>query len=286
MKGKSQKCLYLHFHRYGITLVVTVASIVLSRLPEKLAIILMSTNDGYDVADNTIILDSSLRPLDCIGTHSENGEAGKNVMYPSLNETTMYSNEGITVTRMPYTAQTIYDEFEFLGWAGQWAMKLPLFILSFLNPWLYAYHNVDFKRCMNRYVRKILKGWKLIGKEAKSNAGIFATVKLDRSYITTAQVAGSNAGKAVLCSLHNCLSSSVAQGQATANNPNGTNHAVFPCTCGHNNVLSPPPSPSPSSDYMRNITYHMTSSQKRLDNAKISLSRYVKCINVSYKYLM
>ena len=259
-------------------MVVTVASIVLSRLPEKLAIILMAANDGYDVAENTIILDSSVRPLDCIGTQSENGEVSKHVMYPSSNETTMYSNEGITVTRMPYTAQTRYEEFEFFGWAGQWAMKLPLFILSFLNPWLYAYHNVDFKRCMNRYVRKILKGWKLIGKEAKSNAGIFATVKLDRSYITTAQVAGSNAGKAVLCSLHNYLSSSIAQGQATTNNPNGNNHVVFPCTCGQNNMLSPPPSPSPSSDYMRNITYHMTSSQKRLDNAKISLSRYVICL--------
>ena len=62
---------------YGISLVVTVASIILSRLPEKLAIILMRANDGYDVANNTIILDSSVRPLDCIGTHSENSEAGK-----------------------------------------------------------------------------------------------------------------------------------------------------------------------------------------------------------------
>ena len=69
-------------------MVVTVASIVLSRLPEKLAIILMAANDGYDVAENTIILDSSVRPLDCIGTQSENGEVSKHVMYPSSNETT------------------------------------------------------------------------------------------------------------------------------------------------------------------------------------------------------
>ena len=159
----------------------------------------------------------------------------------------------------------------FLGWSGPWLMKIPIFILSLINPWVYAYHNVDFKRCMNRYVRKILVGWKFIGQEAKSNAGIFATVKLDRSYITTAQMANSNGGKAVFCSLH-YLSTAVIQSQPNINMNVGNINGVCTCTRKQSNTLSPPPSPSPSSGYMKNIAFHMSASQ-RLDNVQSSLSR-------------
>ena len=255
------------FSRYGITLTITVASIMLSRLPEKIAVVLMGSNYGNAILEDKMVLEASTMQFNC-GSSQIQETSSDNVIHPSWNGT--IPNDDAVTTSMPYT---MYDDFEglnFLDWAGQWLMKLPIFMLSILNPWIYAYHNVDFKRCMNRYVRKILVGWKIIGQEAKSNAGIFATVKLDRSYMTTAQMGGSGAVKPVFCSLH-YLSAAVTQGQPNVNTNVGMN-AVCTCTGGHNSTLSPPPSPLPSLDYTKNVNHHMSS--QRLNNIQSSLSRY------------
>ena len=245
--------------RYGITLTITVASIMLSRLPEKIVIVIMGIIYANDLIENNTPLEPDTIQFNCGNNNQIQDNASNDVIfYP--NETTQGSN---------VHTQGNFEESEFFGWAGQWIMRLPFFILSLINPWIYAYHNVDFKRCMNRYIRKILVGWKLIGQEAKSNAGIFATVKLDKSYMTTAQIAGSNAGKAVFCSIH-YLSAVGTHGQPNVNANVGTN-GVCTCIGVQNNTLSPPPSPSPSSGYMKNIAFHMSS--QRLNNIQNSMSR-------------
>ena len=255
------------FFRYGITLVITVASIMLSRLPEKIAVVLIGNSYEGNKSEHISV---GVTSFNCGNIILQTQQASTNdIIYPSWNATTARSGD-IFPSVIPHTADEQFEEFEFLGWAGQWLMRLPLFILSLINPWIYAYHNVDFKRCMNRYVRKLLVGWKLIGKEAKTNAGIFATVKLDRSYITTAQLAGSQAGKAVFCSLH-YVSAAVTQGHQQNLNINVGRSGVCTCTGKQNNTLSPPSSPSPSSGYMKNIAFHMSST--RLNKIQSSLTR-------------
>ena len=244
-----------------MTLAITVATIMLSRIPEKVAVVFI----GSSYEGNEMEYDSAGgRTFDCKSSIVQTQQVASNDLYPSWNET-MSQDDGLFPSQIPYSSS---EDFEFLGWAGQWLMRLPLFTLSLINPWIYAYHNVDFKRCMNRYVRKLLVGWKLIGQEAKSNAGLFATVKLDKSYITTAQLGGSHAGKAVFCSLH-CVSAAVTQGHPQ--NINLGKSGVCTCTGKQNNTLSPPSSPSPSSGYIRNIAFHM--STNRLNNVQTSLTR-------------
>ena len=243
-------------------MVITVVTIILSRIPEKLAVVLVgSTYEGNEMGYDS----AGGRTFNCKSSIVQTQQVASNdVLHPSWNETTP-QDDGLFPSPIPNSSS---EDFEFLGWAGQWLMRLPLFTLSLINPWIYAYHNADFKRCMNRYVRKLLVGWKLIGQEAKSNAGLFATVKLDRSYITTAQLGGSHAGKAVFCSLH-CVSAAVTQGHHQ--NINLGKSGVCTCTGKQNNTLSPPSSPSPSSGYMRNIAFHM--STNRLNSLQTSLTR-------------
>ena len=238
---------------------------MLSRLPEKIAVVLIGNSYWGNQIEYDAVGATTFKCQSSILQAQQS--SSNNILYPSWNETTTSSDELFPIA-IPGANTESFEDFEFLGWAGQWLMRLPLFTLSLINPWIYAYHNVDFKRCMNRYVRKLLVGWKLIGKEAKSNAGIFATVKLDRSYITTAQLGGSHAGKAVFCSLH-CVSGAVTQGQQQ--HINLEKSAVCTCVGKQNNTLSPPSSPSPSSGYMRNIAYHMSST--RLSNVQSSLTR-------------
>ena len=250
-------------------MVITVVTIMLSRLPEKIAVVLIGNSyEGNEIEYAPV----GARTFNCKSSFVQTQQDSSNDVLNSSWNGTKPPNHDTFPSSNPYSSNENFEDFEFLGWAAQWLMRLPLFTLSLINPWIYAYHNVDFKRCMNRYVRKLLVGWKIIGREAKSNAGIFATVKLDRSYITTAQLGGSHAGKAVLCSLHCGVSAAVTQGQHQHINLGKS--GVCTCTGKQNNTLSPPSSPSPSSGYMRNIAFHMSSN--RLNNVQSSLSRYDK----------
>ena len=223
----------------------------------------MGRSHDNNGVDDKMILASDNTQHHC-GSHQMQQPASDNAINLPVNSTMDYEDNA-----------SMGDAEEYLGWASQWLMKLPIFIVSVLNPWIYAYHNVDFKRCMKRYVRKILVGLKIIGQEAKANAGIFGTVKLDRdrSYATTAQIGNSGEGKAVACSLH-YLSAAAAlmQGQPNVNDANARTKASA-CTCavGHRNTLSPPASPQASSDFLKNITLNLSSHQ--FNNSQSNLSR-------------
>ena len=172
----------------------------------------------------------------------------------------------LNVTDRDDTSRSSHDDpTESLWWATQWLIQLPIFILSGSSPWIYAYHSVDLKRCMQRYVRNILVGLKLISREATSNAGIFATGKLDRSYLTTAHWHNSLMIKST-CGLHHL---SMLAPPACLHGNAASVHRKSVCTCDQHrgSILSL----APTVAMVNNITLNV--SLKNFNGSRASIPR-------------
>ena len=125
--------------RYGMTLALTVVSLLMSRLPSQIAVLALA-KIATTPSTNSI-----------------------------LNEKVADEGGGYSTKMMAASGESLFQghrsfEDNDYWWAGQLVLNLPVFLCSAANPWIYAYHNLDLKPCMHRIIRRVLVALKFISK--------------------------------------------------------------------------------------------------------------------------